>query len=208
LRIKTILLFIFCFSIVVSYSQERQDALELYNNKQFEEAVEVCLNEIEEMPRNMDSYVVLGWSLLALGKYDEVEEYSSAALSINRWDYRVIRNMGESLYFLGKNRESLSYFEKYISIVPSGQSVARIYYFMGEIYIRLAEYNNADISLSTALFHDENEARWWSRLGYAREMNEDYVYAISAYETALKYDPNLRDATRGIESVQRKQAGE
>ena len=194
--------------MTISYAQERQDALELYNNKEYEESVAVCLNEIEEMPRNMDSYVVLGWSLLALGKYAEVESYSRTALTINRWDYRIIRNMGESLYFLGKNREALDYLEKYISIVPSGQSVAKIYYFMGEIYIRLAEYNNADIAFSTALFHDENEARWWSRLGYAREMNEDYEYAISAYEEALKYDPNLRDAERGIESVQRKLAGE
>ncbi len=207
MKIRILLLFI-CFSITISYAQERPDALELYNNKEYEEAVNVCLNEIEEMPRNMDSYVVLGWSLLALGKYNEVEDYSRTALTINRWDYRIIRNMGESLYFLGKNREALDYLEKYISIVPSGQSVAKIYYFMGEIYIRLAEYDNADIAFSTALFHDENEARWWSRLGYAREMNEDYEYAISAYEEALKYDPNLRDAERGIESVQRKLAGD
>ena len=113
--------------------------------------------------------------------------------------------MAESLYFLGKNRESLSYFEKYITIVPTGQSVAKIYYYMGEIYIRLAEYNNADISFSTALYFDENEARWWSRLGYAREMGEEYDLAIEAYEKALTYDPNLRDAIRGIESVRRKQ---
>jgi tetratricopeptide (TPR) repeat protein len=208
LKIKALIIISLCLSAVIVYSQEAPDALELYNSKQYEEAVKVCLSEIEEMPRNMDSYVVLGWSLLALGKYDDAKEYSGKALTMNRWDYRVIRNMGESLYFLGENRTALDYFEKYISIVPTGQSIAKIYYFMGEIYIRLGEYNNADIAISTALFHDENEARWWSRLGYAREMNEDYDYAIVAYEEALKYDPNLRDAARGIESVQRKQSGE
>lgn len=208
MKTKSFILLFFCFSLAFVYTQEGPDALELYNNKQYEEAVKVCLSEIEEMPRNMDSYVVLGWSLLALGKYDDAKEYSNKALSINRWDYRIIRNIAESLYFLGENRNALDYFEKYISIVPTGQSIAKIYYFMGEIFIRLGEYNNADIAISTALFLDEKEARWWSRLGYAREMNQDYTFAINAYEEALKYDPNLRDAERGIESVRRKLEGE
>ena len=52
---------------------------------------------------------------------------------------------------------------------PTGDRIGQVYYFMGETYIRLGQYNNADIALSTALYHIPSAARWWSRLGYARE---------------------------------------
>ena len=112
MKTKVLIISLLIFSIFFAYTQDTPDALELYNNKQYADAVKVCLSEIEEMPRNMDSYVVLGWSLLALGKYEDAKTYSTKALAINRWDYRIIKNMGEALYFLGENRDALDYFEK------------------------------------------------------------------------------------------------
>ena len=73
---------------------------------------------------------------------------------------------------------------------------------MGEIFIRLAEYNHADIAFSTALYHSPNISLWWSRLGYAREMAEDYKHSLDAYEKALALNPNLLDADRGRSRVQ------
>ena len=62
-------------------------------------------------------------------------------------------------------------------------------------------YNHADIALSTALHHSPSVSVWWGRLGYAREMAKDYVYALEAYEMALSLNPNLSDAERGRSRV-------
>jgi cytochrome c-type biogenesis protein CcmH/NrfG len=43
------------------------------------------------------------------------------------------------------------------------------YYYMGEIYLRLGRFGHADIAFSTALQYSSGNAKWWARLGYARE---------------------------------------
>ena len=196
-----ILIFIICYPV---FSQERPDALQKYRNGEYEEAVKICLNELENMPRNLDSYTVLGWSLVKLGKYQEALDHGLAALKISRYDTRIIENIGEAHYYLGNNQEALKYFEEYVSLVESGGRVDVVYYYMGEIFIRLGEFNHADIALTTALYHSPNIARWWSRLGYAREMAEDYKWALDAYDKALKLNPSYTEAVRGKSRVQAK----
>ncbi|HOV62969.1 MAG TPA: tetratricopeptide repeat protein [Spirochaetia bacterium] len=200
---------IIAFSVFMAFggsvlAQERPDALLLYNDGRYEEAVTVCLRELEEMPKNMDSYVVLGWSLLKLKRYDEVLSYSEKAFAISRYDARVIETVGEAYYFLGKNADALKYFEEYASLAPTGPRIGDVYYYMGEIFIRTGEYNRADIALTTAVYHSPNISAWWARLGYAREMAGDYTYASEAYDKALLLKPSLPDAIRGKERIKAK----
>ncbi|RKX80056.1 MAG: hypothetical protein DRP87_01025 [Spirochaetes bacterium] len=182
---------------------EEKDALELYRKGQYEEAVKVCLQELEIMPRRMDSYVVLGWSLIRLGRYQEALEYAEKAHTISPSDYRVIEIMGEIHYFLGDNENALKCFEEYTVLAPTGDRIDMVYYFMGEIFIRLAEYNHADIAFSTALYHSPNRAEWWARLGYAREMAKNYNLAVESYNKALQLNSTLTEARRGKERVEK-----
>ncbi len=191
----------------VCLAQDRPDALRLYRDGRYEEAVQVCLNELQEMPRNMDSYTVMGWSLLALNRPEEAYNQARKALEVAPYDQRLVQIAGESLYYMGKNREALAYFEQYVTLAPTGGRIASVYYFMGEIFIRLGQLNNADIAFSTALHFEGQNARWWARLGYARETGGDYVNAQDAYENALKLNSGLTEAQRGLESVKKKLTG-
>ena len=195
-----ILIFIICFPV---FSQAaRPDALQMYREGRFEDAVRICLNELEVMPRNLDSYVVLGWSLVSLGRYQEAVNYGNAALRVSRFDTRVIQNMGEAYFYLGNNQEALRFFEEYLSLVELGARVATTYYYMGEIFIRLRDFPRADISLTTAVQLFPNNARWWARLGYAREMAEDFRFALEAYNRALTLSPAQTEALNGRSRVQ------
>jgi tetratricopeptide (TPR) repeat protein len=183
------------------FSQERPDALVLYRQGNFSRSVEVCLEEIKEMPRNMNSYVVLGWSLLRLGRNQDALTYGNRGLNISRYDHRILQIVGEANYTLGNNLDALKYFEEYVSIAPTADLIDEVYYHMGEIFIRLGEWNNADIAFSTAVHYDPNVAAWWSRLGYAREQAKDYRYSLEAYTKALQLNSNLGDALRGQQRV-------
>jgi tetratricopeptide (TPR) repeat protein len=203
-------LFLVFALIVVSgnlWAQQGQDALELYRNRNFEAAIEVTLQEIEEQPRNMDAYTVLGWSLLALNRYEEALQYGLRALEISRFDARIIHIVAESHYFLGNYLDALGYFEEYIAVAPTGNLVDQVYFTMGEIFLRFGEYHHADAALSAAVYLDGNIASWWSRLGFAREQAEDYEHALEAYDRALQLNPNLAEAARGRERVQAQLAG-
>jgi tetratricopeptide (TPR) repeat protein len=183
-------------------AQDKYDAVELYRNGDYEGAIEVCRIELEEMPNRMDAHAVIGWSLLELERYQEALEASQVAFQISRYDPRIIETAGEALFYLGRQVEALRYFEEYAAFSPTGGRIDSVYYFMGEIFIQQGKYNNADIALSTALYHSPNVADWWARLGYAREKGGDFQWSLEAYNKALALNPNLVDAVRGRSRVE------
>jgi len=187
-------------------AQEKVDALKLYRQGSFEESVQVCLTELSSYGENqliqrMDSYTVLGWGLIRLGRYDEAVRYGEDALKWSRYDARIIENLGEAHYYLGNHEKGLDFFQQYVSLNPTGDRIGQVYYYMGETYIRLGQYNHADIALSTAIYHVPSAARWWSRLGYAREGAEKPKAAEEAYNQALALQPSLQEARKGLERV-------
>ena len=203
MRSNPVLIFIFALiSTLAVTAQDKYDAVELYRNGDFPGAIEVCRKELEEMPNRMDAHAVLGWSLLRLERYQEALEASQVAFQISRYDPRIIETAGESLFYLGRRAEALRYFEEYAAISPTGGRIDLVYYFMGEIFIQQGKFNNADISLSTALYHSPNVADWWARLGYARERGGDFQWSLEAYNKALALNPNLVDAVRGRSRVE------
>lgn len=188
-------------------AQEDADALELYRDGDYEEAVEVTLQEIEEQPRNMDAYTVLGWSLLALDRYEDALQYGLRALETSRFDRRIVYIVGEAHYNLENYEDALGYFEEYVTIAPTGDLIDEVYSTMGEIFLRFDEYHHADAALSTAVYLNEGQASWWSRLGFAREQAGDHTHALEAYEQALELDADLSEAVRGRERVQEELSG-
>ena len=199
-KITVIVFLILSIFVSFGFSQER-DALKTYKEGNYKEAVEICRAELEVMPQRMDAYVVMCWSLIKLNRYEEALEAARKAYRISPTDYRIIEILGEAHFFLGNNLEALQFFEQYVVIAPTGDRIDMVYYYMGEIFIRLGEFNHADISISTALYHNPNIARWWSRLGYAREMASDYTYALDAYKKALRLNATFPEAERGIQRV-------
>lgn len=194
-------------SVNVIWAQSKPDALELYRQGKYKEAAAVCREELKEMPNRMDSYTVLGWSLIGLKDYKEALKVADEGLKISRYDNRVIEIKAEALFYLGRTKEALKYFEEYAALAPTGSRIEKVYYFMGECYILLRQYNNADTAFSTALYLMPNIATWWARLGYTREMEKEYKWALEAYNRALSLNPSLDEAVRGKARVERKLQG-
>ena len=197
LSILSLVLSVFVCS---SFAQAgKPDALKLYREGNYKDAITICEQEITNNPSNMDSHAVLCWSLVANKQYNEAEQRASEARKINQYDIRLMEVLGEAKYYLGKNSEALAMFQRYIA--SSSEAAARIgtaYYYMGEIYIRQAKYEHADISFTTAVrFEPAHSAHWWTRLGYAREMNGDWQNALAAYDKALALNSSHYDAIRG-----------
>ena len=157
------------FCSIPFYSQMKQDALVLYNNGKYAESVAVCEQELAENPNRIESYVVMCWSLVRNKQYSEAEQRATDGLKISPYDLRLIEILGEARYYLGKNNGAMEQFQRYVSSAPeSGSRVGTAYYYMGEIYIRQARYQHADISLTAAVKKEPLLDSWWVRLGYAR----------------------------------------
>jgi tetratricopeptide (TPR) repeat protein len=179
--------------------QARPDALLEYRNGNYERSIQICKSELTASPRNLESHVVICWSLIRLNRYEEARAYAMAGWNLSRYDIRIIEILGEVNYFQGQNNESLQYFQEYITLAPEGGRIDTVYYYIGEIYIRLGRFRHADIALSTAVHYVPGNAIWWGRLAYARENAGDLEAAIRAYEQALTLNAQLADARRGLD---------
>ena len=203
-KFSVFLLFVFVF-FNPSFSQTKLDALVLYNNGKFREAILVCEAELQENPNRIESYVVMCWSLVKNKQYNEAEIRALDGLKISQYDLRLIEILGEARYYLGKNQAAMEQFERYVANAPeSGSRVGSAYYFMGEIYIRQAKYQHADMAFTAAVKKEPLLDKWWVRLGYAREMAKNYYEAMDAYDEALRLNSSSIDAERGRSRVSAK----
>jgi tetratricopeptide (TPR) repeat protein len=181
------------------FTQTRPDALFEYRNGNYENSITICKAELRENRNNLDAHVVICWSLVKVGRYEEARTYALEGRTISRYDPRIIEVLGEISYFQGQNNEALQYFQEYINLSSERGRIEDVYYFIGEIYIRLGRFRHADIALSTAVHYMPGNAGWWSRLAYARESAGDLQEAVGAYERALALSPQLSDARRGLD---------
>lgn len=199
---KRFLLYGLLFFTVAAAAQQKQDALLLYRSKQYTSAIEVCEAEIANNPKSIDSHVVLCWSLVGNKQYKEAELRASEALKISNYDLRLIEILGEARYYLGKNNGAMEQFQRYAAVAnDAAPRLGTVYMYMGEIYIRQARYQHADISLTMATKKEPQIDRWWCRLGYAREQAKSYQSALKAYEEALRLNSASADAKKGKERV-------
>ena len=183
------------------FAQTRPDALHEFRIGNFERSVQICRDEIAENPNNLESHVVICWSLIRLGRFSEAQEHALNGRRISRYDVRITQILGEIAYFQGRNNEAIQFFQEYINIAPTGARIDQVYYYLGEIYIRLGRFRHADIALSAAVHWVPGNAAWWTRLAYARENSGDLRESITAYERALSLNPQLADARRGLDRV-------
>ncbi len=195
----TVALIIALVSTAALFAQTAKvDALALYRAGNYAAASEACRQEIAENPKNLDSYVVLIWSLLSNRQYADADIWADKGRAVAKYDPRLVEAQGEAKFYLGQNSAALALFQEYISLVTaSGSRLGEVYYFMGEIYIRQTKFNHADIAFSTAITFEPQRDYWWTRLGYAKEMAGDYQGAAVAYEKALKINPQRTEAKNG-----------
>jgi len=201
---KLVLLILLSINLTLAFSQT-QDALVLYHNGKYAEAISVCEQELVETPGRIESYVVMCWALVKNRQYNEAEVRAEEGLKLSPYDLRLIEILGEAKYYLGKNNGAMEQFQKYVASAPeNGSRSGMAYKLMGEIYIKQQKYNHADIALSIAVKREPLMDTWWVRVGYAREMAGNYRESMLAYEEALRLNSSNIDARSGRERVAKK----
>jgi tetratricopeptide (TPR) repeat protein len=210
----TVIIFVAIGSSI--YAQAKPDALASYRagrdlesqNKleestaKYNEAINICLDEIKNATATMDTYTVLTWTLQRQKKYGDVILRGNESLKSGT-DYRIIETMGEAYFYLGNFNSSLNSMQRYTNQFPQGDRASVAYFFMGEAYRYQKKFNYADIAYTTALNLTPNAPLWWFRLGSVREAGGNTQSAIEAYERALKLDSNYAQAKEALARLRR-----
>lgn len=194
------------YSTLGGASLPGSEILKLTTAGKHDEARIKSLARISAVKDDIDAYVSLSWSLLALRRYKEAETWALRGYE-TRKDPRLAQAIGEASYYLGKNDTAIAMLQEYIATFPEGARAGLSFYLCGELYVRLAKFMHADIAFSAAVQHNPNNPAWWARLGWARENAKRLLPALDAYEKALALNPNLPDALEGKRRIQGRMQG-
>ena len=190
---------------------DKPDAVKAWQEKRYDDAISICLNEIKETPYNRDSYIVLGWSLRDAGRYSEAFDYAKLGIERTGASSELIKIAEESIIKLytwlfdqGRIDEAAGRITQFIAYLPNSASVPSAYALLGTINLKKGNYIYADTALSYALHANSTVAEWWASAGMARENYGDYKSALAAYSEALKLNQTDPEALRGRDRVRLK----
>jgi tetratricopeptide (TPR) repeat protein len=164
----------------------------------YNEAVRICNEEISRNAANKDTYTTLTWTLQRQRKYADVITWGERGLRLYADEYRIVETMGEAYFYLDNHDESLRFMQRYTNSDPLGERISVAYFFIGEIYRYKGYFRHADIAYTTAVRLEGGVALWWYRLGSVREAVGDYSQAVTAYERALRLNPDYVEANAGL----------
>lgn len=182
--------------VSVPYGMLGSDLLRMSTEGRHGEVALLAPELIRKNPQDIDAWIGYVWSLNALKQYAKALDTARQGYAKFK-DPRLSQAIGEACFYLGENEAALEAFREYLARFPEGSKAAVTYYFCGELYLRMGMFNHADIAFSTALQYNPSNARWWERLGWAREKSAHYLAALKAYEKAVSLNPSLQDALNG-----------
>ncbi|TVQ27081.1 MAG: hypothetical protein EA383_03640, partial [Spirochaetaceae bacterium] len=67
--------------LVLNLGAQERDALGMFRQGRYVDAIEITSDELREDPSNRDAMTVQGWSLVALGRYREAAQVADSGLA-------------------------------------------------------------------------------------------------------------------------------
>ena len=95
--VSVLLLLFLSFAL---FAQTKPDAVKEYKAKNYDSAVDICLDEIKSGKYTVDTYNILLWSLNRQKRYKETIAHGNQGLKKYR-DMRIIESMGVAYYYTG-----------------------------------------------------------------------------------------------------------
>jgi predicted Zn-dependent protease len=112
--------------------------------KNLDKAIEHLRVAVDKMPDNIEAKLLLGNTLIEVGKTDEAKQMLSAIDSSKIADPTVLLNVGITLVNQGKAGDALTYFDQVVTRFPAH---ADGYYYRGITYLQLQKNAEAKADL-------------------------------------------------------------
>ena len=166
------------------------DLCKIYEEqKDFDNAIEVCKKLIELQPHVADYYCKLAQYQYLNGDIDEAIEHYQTAITINpnpKWTSVVAQTLG---FIFQENTKDLdaaiSSLQNAYNLNPKDMD---IYLNLGNVFFEKGSYDNALVVYKKALEAAPHNARLHCNLGYLYWGKGNIAEAVKEYEKAIIYD--------------------
>lgn len=183
-----------------NHSMKKQEELtnqakNLYDNQQYEKAVETYKKIIELDYENANVYENLGDSYYELKQYENALEAYKKAIDLDPKSANVYGDLGVIYKELKEYDKAIDSYKKAIEFNP--QHVFS-YYGMGVVYRNLKKYNLAIESYEKAIKIDSSYIYPYNGLGNVYNDLKQYGKAIGFYEKAIEMNSNFVYSYNGL----------
>jgi tetratricopeptide (TPR) repeat protein len=178
------------------HSNEKiQLAHEHYHSGNFKQAINVCLEILENQPDNAIVLRLLGLISYQMRNYDPAISYFRQAAQLNPNYAEAYDNLGTTLKVIGQFDEAIVCFQKAIQANPN---YAEAYYNLGNTFIMKGQLDTAITCYQKALQLNPSHAISYNNLGNAFREKGLLDEAITCYRKALLVEPTLADTFNNL----------
>lgn len=174
-----------------------KQALEYNNNKQYDQAIQLCNQALGHDPQNAWSYNIRGTCYYNKADYDLAIKDYTQALQIDSTYTQVYTNRGNA--YLEKSEYDLAIKDANKALLLNPKNV-NAYITRGNAYHNKESNNEAISDYTRAIELDSTMALLYYNRGNTYRRIEDYDKSIKNYSKALELDPKYTNAynNRGI----------
>jgi Flp pilus assembly protein TadD/SAM-dependent methyltransferase len=161
--------------------------LKLFENKNFNEILNVSETLIKQFPDNFNILAIVGASHANVDDFKKAIEFYKKALEINPTVPDVYNNMGIALKNIGDMELAIKNFDKAIEL---RNFFPDAYNNLGTVYQDLDDFENAKVNYEIAIKQNPNHGNAFSNLGLLMASFEKVDEAIEYNLKAIKFDIN------------------
>lgn len=173
-----------------SYVYNYVKALELYNNGEYDKALEYCNNAIIDNPLYSNACgILIPEILISKGNLDKVEGYFRTALYNEPFNYNLITSIGKIYENDLKNYEKAK--ESFNFALSLNKNEDSIYYDLAFVDLAMEDYDKAILNLKKAISINKDYYKYHRSLGTVYFNNKEYDKAIESIRKA--YSLNEKD---------------
>ncbi|MCK9223991.1 MAG: tetratricopeptide repeat protein [Candidatus Muirbacterium halophilum] len=162
-----------------------------FQEKEFEKAIDVCLNIIEENPEDHEAYTIMGDCYFEKGMKDCAEELFKKAWEKNKDNFQSGYRYGLSLINQKKFDEALESFIKLEHIVESSEEFALLMSEISQLYFIKKDYKKSEESIRKAMEYSDNNVKYLQGLARLLYSTEKFEKAEEIYDEVIKAKDNI-----------------
>lgn len=158
-------------------------------------AVEEWQAKVEQSPDDVESILGLGYAYQQDGEYSKALDQYNAVLERDAENMAAMYNKGVVLLQLGDTKKAEETLWAVLKIAPDHALAAKT---LGQLYIDQKHYKSTLVAVDPVVEARPELADLQYLSGFANEQLGNKEIAISRYQAALKYSPDLLEARDGL----------
>jgi tetratricopeptide (TPR) repeat protein len=184
----------------------------------------IMVGEQQNSPRLHEYYNIYGTANVYIGDFEEAKKYYSLALKINQLNkdsiqqVRLHNNLGYAYSLTGNYELSLQHYHQGLAMMETlyksgtlptfiesfanktpDQIMALFYGYIGEIHVKIGNYNDGIKNYSRAVFYAGKDVNKFYYAGYLNDLARLYT-EIKEYDKALQYCNRAIEVNKEIDN--------